>query len=174
MEVLCKLFSYINPASDNSRIPVDKVREYLNSDAYEESIRKKNMLGGITHYSRILKGDQKGVIGRDDNLWIENNATHVITKISIGDDGWVYANIEIFDENQMDQETAEKIRKIKGLIRQGVKLGLSSVVVAYWTEDEVCEKLISIKGADWTHNEAFKGASVVEVLGDDESGGASI
>lgn len=180
MVLKLKLFHTITPASDGSVIPRYTVEEYLNSDNYKNSIESGSILCTVSHRDRALTASPdgeklKGIVGKDDNILLNKSAVGKITKIFLPDDPqdeWVYGICEMFDENLMDEDSAKNIKFIKGLIRNGVKLSSSSVVISYWNQNEVCEKLISIKGNDWTLNPAFsKGgkepAGVIGILEDD-------
>jgi hypothetical protein len=180
MRVLVKLFHTITPASDRSIIPRKVVEEYLQSDEYKNSIERGLMIGSISHADRVLTsrpgGDLlKGVVGKDDAILLNHTGVSVIEKIFLPDDPndeWVYAIMRFFDENSMDNKSAECIKQIKGLIKNGVKLSTSSIVLAYWNDTgngDICEKLISVKGNDITLNPAFSKngkdmAGVVKIL----------
>lgn len=158
MVLKLKLFHTITPASDGSVIPRYTVEEYLNSDSYRNSIESGSILCTVTHRDRNLKASPNGNLlsgttGKDDNLLLNFSTVGKITKIFLPDDlqdEWVYGICELFDEELMDDESAKRIKQIKGLIRNGVKMSTSSVIIAYWNQSEVCEKLISIKGNDFT------------------------
>lgn len=179
MRLIARLFTCVSPATDGSRIPRDKVEDYLNSEEYKNAIESGSMLCTVSHRDRVIQaspnGDLiKGVVGRDDQILLNNSAVGKITRIFLPDDPsdeWVYGEIQLFNEDVMDSKSAEKIRQIKGLIRNGVKLTSSSVIVAYWNENEVCERLIGIKGNDFTLNPAFNmqgrcNAGVIKVMED--------
>lgn len=181
MVLKLKLFHTITPASDGSVIPRYTVEEYLNSDTYRNSIESGSILCSITHRDRSLKaspdGDKLvGTVGKDDNILLHRSAVGKITKIYLPDDPqdeWVYGICEMFDESLMDEDSAKNIKHIKGLIRNGVKVPSSSVVIAYWNQNEVCEKLISIKGNDFTLCAAFskngkEPAGIIGVLEDEK------
>lgn len=180
MVLKLKMFHTITPASDGSVIPRYTVEEYLNSDTYRNSIESGSILCSVSHRDRALtaspNGDKlKGVVGKDDNLLLNKSAVGKITKIFLPDDPqdeWVYGICELFDENLMDKESAENIKQIKGLIRNGVKVSTSSVVISFWNQNEVCEKIVSIRGNDFTLNPAFsmggkEPAGVIGILEDD-------
>lgn len=179
MKILVRLWTCVSPASDGSRVPREKVIEYLQSEEYKNAIESGTMLSTVSHKDRNVtstpNGDLvKGVIGRDDQILLNKSCVGKIDKIFLSDDPndeWVYGIMTIFDESVMDSESAELIRQIKGLIRNGVKLTTSSVLVAYWNENEVCEKLVGCKGNDFTLNPAFnkggrQSAGIIKVLED--------
>lgn len=165
MRVLVKLFNCDQTATDGSRIPRSVVESYLNSPKYKESIEKGMVNGGITHENRVLPEESglKGTIGRDDNMLRCDNITHVVESIYLdGDD--VMAVARILDESSMDAGSAEKIKKLKGLIGNGVLLPISAVISAYWSANEIAEELVAIKGMDFTMNPSFSGAGVLKVV----------
>lgn len=179
MRVIVQLFTTRSRATDNSLIPRSVVEEYLNSDRYKTTIDRGLAVGTCTHRDRQLQAVSegellKGVVGKDDNLLLKNSAISVIEKVFLPDDPsdeWVYAVQRFFDPEVMDEDTAKRIRQITGLIKNGVKVSTSAVIVGYWNEDEVCEKLVSIKGNDVTLNPAFSKsgtdpAGVVRILED--------
>lgn len=163
MRVIVKLFTTQSRASDNSLIPRSVVEEYLQSEEYKTAIERGLMVGTKTHADRCLTsrpdGDKlKGVVGKDDAILLQNSGISVIEKIFLPDDPsdeWVYAIQRFFNPDTMDSKTAESIRQIEGMIRNGVKLTTSAVVIGYWSETEVCEKLVQIRGNDVTLNPAF-------------------
>lgn len=158
MVLKLKLFHTITPASDGSVIPRNVVEEYLNSDTYRNSIESGSVLCSLTHLNRNLKANKDldsavSTIGKDDGIMIHRTAVGKITKIYLPDDPqdeWVYGICKIFDEDLMDKESAENIKYIKGLVRNGVNCSTSAVILGFWNQAECCEKLISIKGNDFT------------------------
>lgn len=180
MRVLLRLFTCVSAASDGSVIPKRVVEEYLRSQEYRNSMDKGLTLIGVTHRDRNLKASPNGnllagVTGKDDNLLLNRNSVGRIEKIFLPEDPsdeWCYGVGYIFDETLMDKESAEAIRQVKGLIRNGVKLTTSAVIVGLWNSKEECEKIVNIKGNDITLNPAFsKGgkepAGIVKVLEDE-------
>ena len=173
MKCLARLFTTRTRASDGSLIPRHVVEEYLNSDTYRESIESGTTIGGLTHAFRVLPKELKGVVGSDDQLILEKSGIWRLTRIFLPDDPqdeWVYGELELFDESQMDTKSAENIKYIKGLIRQGIKMTISACVVSYWSETEEAQKIINIKSVDATLSPAFKGARILKIL-EDEKGG---
>ena len=180
MRCLVKLFTTQSRASDNSLIPRRVVEEYLSSPGYKMAIERGLMVGGRSHRDRVLKASPNGellsgVVGKDDNLLLNNNSISVIDKIFFNpddpNDEWVYAIQRFFDPEDMDDASAKAIKQITGMIKNGVKISTSAVVIGYWNEDEVCEKLIGIKGNDITLNPAFSKsgqdpAGIVKVIDD--------
>lgn len=170
MRVLVKMFSNVTPATDGSLIPRSVVEAYLNSDSYKEAIEKHTMLGSVTHANRVLPADKKNVIGKDDMLLLDNSAICYIDSIFVENDGWTYCTIKFFDDDLMDDQSKQRIKQIKGLIRNGVKITGSAVIVAYWSSEELCEKIVRISGYDWTLNSAFAGSGVVDIIEDENKG----
>lgn len=179
MKVLVKLFYTGEAASDGSIIPRSVCQEYLNSTEYKEAIERGLMTGNITHADRCLasrpNGDLlKGVVGKDDSALLNRTCISVIEKIFLSEDpgdNWVYAIQRFFNPEVMDKDSAESIKHITGLIKNGVKVTTSAVVIGYWDENERCEKLVSIRGNDVTLNPAFKksngdSAGVLKILED--------
>lgn len=138
MIALVKMWTTGHPASDGSIIRRNKVEEYLQSEGYRNAIESGSILCSITHAGRSLKSRNDtssavGVVGKDDSLLLLKEIVGKITKIFLPDDPmdeWVYGICELFDENLMDEKSAENIRFIKGLIRNGVKISTSSVIIA--------------------------------------------
>jgi hypothetical protein len=167
MELEIKLFSYTDKALDGSTIPKESVEKYINSDDWVKRKRTLSALGGITHKDRDTSDGMK--VGKDDRVLVNSNSTHCIKDIFFKDedDKFVYAIIKIFSEDQFDDETAQKIKKLKALLRNGVKLPVSLVLDAYWDHAEVAREIISFRGCDWTLNPGFKGSEVTRILKDD-------
>lgn len=137
MRVLVKLFTTISRASDKSLIPRSVVQDYLASEGYRTAIERGLMVGSKTHRDRVIKASEggerlQGVIGKDDQTMLNYSAISVIEKIFLSDDPndeWVYAIQRIFDPEDMDEESAKSIRQITGMIKNGVKLTTSAVII---------------------------------------------
>lgn len=183
MRCKCKLFSVSGiPASDGSIIPRDVVETYLNSEEYRNAIESKKMLGSLTHRARNLANapqsagsDLRKTIGKDDMMLLVgvSSPTHYVERLYIENDGWCYADIKILEETGLDDEAIQYIRRLKGLLSQGIHPGVSAVIVAYWdstsTGSDICRKIQSIKSLDVTLNPSWKAAQIVKI--DDEKDG---
>ena len=183
MRCKCKLFSVSGiPASDGSIIPRDVVETYLNSEEYRNAIESKKMLGSLTHRARNLANapqsagsDLRKTIGKDDMMLLVgvSSPTHYVERLYIENDGWCYADIKILEETGLDDEAIQYIRRLKGLLSQGIYPGVSAVIVAYWdstsTGSDICRKIQSIKSLDVTLNPSWKAAQIVKI--DDEKDG---
>ena len=175
MEVRVKLLSFNEPASDGSHIPVEVVRQYLESTEYKNAIASHKMLGTLTHRARnistgakSLNPGVKNTIGKDDMLLdiMDASPTHYITSLEIEGDGWLYANAKILDEESLDENAKQNIRRLKGLLMNGCLIGASAVILGYWhstNSGDVLKKLVNIKSFDYTLNPSWKKAQVVSV-----------
>ena len=182
MRCKCKLFSVSGiPASDGSIIPRDVVETYLNSEDYKNAIESRKMLGSLTHRARNLANAPQTAgaaltktIGKDDMMLLVgvSSPTHYVERLYIENDGWCYADIKILEETGLDDEAIQYIRRLKGLLSQGIHPGVSAVIVAYWdstsTGSDICRKIQSIKSLDVTLNPSWKAAQIVKI--DDEKG----
>lgn len=182
MRCKCKLFNVSGiPASDGSIVPRDVVETYLNSEEYRNAIASKKMLGSLTHRARNLANAPQSAgtalsktIGKDDMMLLVgvSSPTHYVEKLYIENDGWCYADIKILEETGLDDEAIQYIRRLKGLLSQGIHPGVSAVIVAYWdstsTGSDICRKIQSIKSLDVTLNPSWKAAQIVEIEGDNE------
>lgn len=178
-------------ASDGSHISEEVVRQYLNSEDYRLSIDGKLTMGYLTHRGRSIEflpssiGNPgvKKVIGRDDaGLCVGENLptfTHYVKEFYIedvpGQGPWLCALVHIFDEKDgFDQIATENIKRLKALIRSGVRLTCSLVVLAFWSSEngngvDECKKIKAIKSLDWTVNPSFGPlARITEVYDDDQ------
>lgn len=178
-------------AADGSHIDKSVVEAYLQSKDYKLSIDGKLTLGYLTHRGRSIEflpdsigsSGLKKVIGRDDaGLCVGENLptfTHYVKEFYIedvpGEGPFLMALVHIFDENAgFDHIAAENIRRLKSLIRAGVRLTCSLVVLAYWSNEgtggvDECKKIKSIKSLDWTINPSFGPlARITEVIDDEE------
>lgn len=184
MRCKCKLFNVAGvPASDGSIIPRDVVETYLNSEEYRNAIESRKMLGTLTHRARNLANAPQSAgaalsktIGKDDMMLLvglSSSPTHYIEDMYIENDGWCYANIKILEETGLDDEAIQNIRRLKGLLSQGIKPGVSAVIVGYWnsnsTGSDVCSKILRISALDVTLNPSWKAAQIVKI--DDEKDG---
>jgi len=176
-------------AADGSHIGETAVRNYLESKEYKLSVEGKLTVGYLTHRGRSLEvlpnsigtPGIKKVIGRDDaGLCVGDNLptyTHYVKEFYIedipGEGPWLCARVHIFDEKDFDEKAAENIKRLKGLIRSGVKLTCSLVVLAFWSAEgngvDECKSIKAIKSLDWTVNPSFGPlARITEVFDDDE------
>lgn len=176
-------------AADGSHIGETVVRNYLESKDYKLSVEGKLTMGYLTHRGRSLEslGDSIGnpgvvkkVIGRDDaGLCVGENLptfTHYVKEFYVedvpGEGPFLMALVHIFDEKDFDQIAAENIRRLKGLIRSGVRLTCSLVVLAFWNNNgngiDEAVRIKAIKSLDWTINPSFGPlARITEVIDDE-------
>ena len=177
MKAIAKLFSLNTPACDGSIIPTRVFEEYLSSPMYKETMEDHTALGAITHYNRKPHSDEKGVIGKDDrNLMITPQGekggcfTHYISKMWIEGE-WAMGEITFLNEDVMDTEARENIRRVKGLIENGINLNGSAVIIAYWNSqggNDYAAKIQKISGWDFTANASFAGSKIVKIIERDE------
>ena len=175
-------------AADGSHIGETAVRNYLESKEYALSIEGKLTMGYLTHRGRSLDvlpssvGNPgiKKVVGRDDaGLIVGENLptfTHYVKEFYIedvpGEGPWLCALVHIFDENQgFDEISIQNIKRLKALIRSGVRLTCSLVVLAFWSGEggiDECKSIKAIKSLDWTVNPSFGPlARITEVIDDE-------
>ena len=189
MEVKVRCCSLTKPAADGSIIGETVVRNYLQSKEYQLSIDGKLTLGYLTHRGRNLEclpgninsPKLKTCIGKDDSgLIVAEGAptyTHYVKEFFVenveGEGPWLSAIVVIFDEKNFDGFAAENIKRLKALIRAGVKLTCSLVVLAFWDSTssgiDLCKSIKSIKSLDWTINPSFGPlARITEVIDDED------
>ncbi len=189
MEVKVRCCSLTKPAADGSIIGETVVRNYLQSKEYQLSVDGKLTLGYLTHRGRNLEclpgnvnsPKLKTCIGKDDSgLIVAEGAptyTHYVKEFFIenveGEGPWLSASVVIFDEKNFDGFAAENIKRLKALIRAGVKLTCSLVVLAFWDSTssgiDLCKSIKSIKSLDWTVNPSFGPlARITEVIDDED------
>lgn len=190
MEVRVRCCSLTKPAADGSLIGESVVRDYLNSEDYRRAVEGKVMLGYLTHRGRSLETMPENVgnvaalkktIGKDDaGLCVVDGAptfTHYVKELYIdevpGEGPWLMAVVHIFNPKDFDERAAENIKRLRALIKAGVALCCSLVVVAYWDSQtngtDICRQIKSIKSLDWTANPSFGPlARITEVISDGE------
>lgn len=183
MRCKCKLFDTNSPASDGSIVSRDVIEQYLASEDYRKIIASHSTLGALSHRARDLKNlppeagsNLKNTVGKDDSLIIIAEGapapTHYIERIYLENDGWCYADIKILEEDGLDDIAVQNIRRLKGLLRQGIFLGCSMVLVAWWDGEkggpDYAKKIHSIKALDITLNPSWKNAGIVEVYQDEQ------
>jgi hypothetical protein len=176
MEVIdfeVKLFDVTSLAADGSNIPKRSCEEYITSPDYRTIIRDKVAIGGVTHKDRKLSPEYKGLVGMDDQVLINNNATHYITGLYFKDgSNFFYASAQTFDPELFAGVRRDNIINLMGLLQSGVRLPVSVVIQALWSKRGTAEKIIRIKGFDFTQNPSFKGAGDIhtfsEVMEDNE------
>lgn len=157
------LFNTVDLAADGSNIPRRSCEEYLTSVNYQKMIENKTGLGGLTHKDRRLRPELKGIVGNDDQVLINKNATHYYTRLYFKDnvDNFLYADAETLDPDLFAGEQKENIQNLIGFLASGIRTGISVVIQALWSKRNVAEKIINIKGFDFTQNPSFKGAGLV-------------
>lgn len=185
MQIKCKLLSVGGiKASDGSLVPRRVFEEYLASDEYKNAIKSRKLLGTLSHAARSaagFKGDFNPAvsksIGKEDTMILVGNKTaptHYITKIWIDDsDQWVWCTATTLDSRYMDDEAVQNIKRLEGLLRNGVKPGISAVILGYWDSKgnagcDTLKKLVKLKGFDITLSPSWVDAGVQEVIEDDD------
>lgn len=184
MRCKCRVLSVAGvPASDGSIVPMDVMESYLKSDECQESLRMHKMIGSLTHRARSIKsnfaetgGELSKVIGKDDSLISMLPGapcpTHYIDKLYI-ENGWLWAEIETLDPAVMDDTAAQSIKRLVGMLKNGVFPGISAVIVGFWSSDgnghsDILKRLVRLKGVDVTLNPSWSSATITEIL-DDQS-----
>ena len=177
-------------AADMSHIGETVVRNYLDSEDYKLSIEGKLTMGYLTHRGRNIESQPssignpaqvKKLIGRDDTgLCVGQDLptfTHYVKEFYIenvpGEGPFLMALVHIFDEKDFDHIAAENIRRLKGLIRSGVRLTCSLVILSYWENNgngiDEAKRIKLIKSLDWTVNPSFGPlARITEVIDDED------
>lgn len=157
-------YTDVESTNKNASFPRKVIEEYINSDRCKSRLEDGLMLGSITHKYRYGAEEIEG-LGLDDRMLDEGVITHVIRKLWL-DGSKIMATIEIFDdETQYSPEQLGKLKQLLRLVKNKVRLPLSIVTDAEWTEDgsEQMTYLYELIGFDFTLNPAFKGAkSLVE------------
>ena len=164
LEFSVKLFDTTSFAADGSNIPRRSCEEYLKSDDYRTVIENKLGIGGESHKDRRLKPELKGLVGMDDQVLIHNNALHYYTKLYFKPfDEFLYADATTFDPDLFAGERKDRIINEIGMLSSGVRLPVSVVIQAMWSKRGTAERIVRIKGFDFTLNPSFKGAGDVEL-----------
>ena len=181
MKIRAKVWMCSGVASDGSIIRREVWEEYLRSSEYAELIESGSGLGTLTHRSRNIKcnpsdfSNLKGTTGADDSMLVVDPsmpaAVWKIDRLFVEGD-WVCADLTVLDEKTADPSMAEQITRLKSLVRQGCKLGVSAVIVAYWDQqggNDVAKKIHKIKAIDVTMNPSVAKARITEILEDEET-----
>jgi len=179
MKILVRLYNMEDPAADGSIIPRLQTSNYLSSDEYRRMTEEHLALCGITHKDRVLDSSLKNVVGPDDQVLIHGNHIGYIDQIFLRDsnDKYCYAYIQVFDPDQFAGEVRDRISNFIGLMKAGTKLPCSVVIQAMWSPSNRAERIIRIKGMDFTLNPSFKGSGTVKVMshkGEPREGGTSM
>lgn len=160
-----RLFDTTSLAADGSNIPRRSCEEYIASPDYKIIVRDKVAIGGLTHKDRRLTPDLKGLVGMDDQVLINDNALFYITRLYFKEgDEFLYARARTFDPDLFAGKRAENIYNLIGMLKSGVRMPISVVIQAMWSKRGVAERIIRIKGFDFTQNPSFKGAGDIHVF----------
>lgn len=92
----------------------------------------------------------------------------MLTKVWFENDGWCYGEFEVLSEDGLDDEAIQRIRRVKGLLKNGCKIGISCVVLGYWEDSsgsDYLKRMVTLKGADLTLNPSWKNAGIVSIDG---------
>jgi len=181
MKCIVRLLKFGSTASDGSQIPESVIREYIESPEAQEDLENHRMIGSLTHRVRNISAENytsevanslKKTVGRDDGLLLlDSNCapTHYIEKLWI-ENGGLYAQAHIFDEDGFDDNTVQAIRRLKSLLKCS-NIGISMVVVGLWSGMkngvDSLMRMIKLKGFDWTLSPSFPGSYVTDVLDDE-------
>ena len=184
MKCLLKILNLNAPASDGSTVPYDVLQSYIDSEECKKALRDKTMVSSFTHRCRNIQSvfpDKPALlktVGRDDVFGIVDEEaptiTHYITKLEIKSDGWLYGVCEILEEDGLDDVSIQNLRRLKGLIKNGIKIGCSCIILGNWKTQgkgtDTLVKLVQFKGVDFTFNASWKNACLVEAWEEDEDG----
>lgn len=184
MKCWFKVLNLNAPASDGSTVPYDVLQSYIDSEDCKKALRDHTMVSSLTHRCRNLrsvfpdKPELSKVVGRDDAMLVVDPQappiTHYITKLEIRSDHWLYAEAKILDEDGLDDTTIQNIRRLKGLIKNGIKVYCSCILLGLWKSQgkgtDVLSKLVAFKGCDITMNPSWNGAGLVEAWEEDKDG----
>lgn len=92
----------------------------------------------------------------------------MLTKVWFENDGWCYGEFEVLSEDGLDDEAIQRIRRVKGLLKNGCKIGISCVILGYWENSsgsDYLKRMVTLKGADLTMNPSWKSAGIVSIDG---------
>ena len=181
MKLRCKILSVSGvPASDGSIVPREVVESFIASNVCQEALRKHKLLGTLTHRSRTIASifpDKAAAlskcIAKDDSLLIVSDEapapTHYISDLSVENDGWLWGELTILNEEGLDEVAVQNIRRLKGLVTNGVLPGVSAVILGYWDNRngaDYLRKIQSLKGVDITMGPSWTEAGIEEVIDD--------
>lgn len=176
MDVKVRCCPLGKPAADGSIILEEAVVQWLNSDDYKGLIEGKVGLGSLTHRIRSIEtasdnignvGMLKKTIGKDDlGLVINESAptfTHYVKEFFIDTHKgvrWLCAELHILDPENFDHYAKENIMRLRALIKEKIRVPVSLVVVAYWSQEpgshqDIAKKIKTIKSCDFTVNPSF-------------------
>lgn len=184
MRCKCRVLSVAGiPASDGSIVSQDVMEAYIRSEECQSALEMHKMIGSLSHRARALNANfpdtgatLSKVVGKDDSMIIVSDKapapTHYVDKMYI-EDGWLICEIELLDETLMDDFAAQNIKRLKGMLRNGIMPGVSAVIVGFWQSDngvhgDYLKKLVQFKGIDITLNPSWKAATILSV--DDSEG----
>ena len=176
MDVKVRCCPLGSPAADGSIILEEAVTQWLGSEDYKRLIEGKVGLGSLTHRIRSVEtasdnvgnvGMLKKTIGKDDlGLIINESAptfTHYVKEFFIDTYKgvrWLCADLHILDPDNFDHYAKENIMRLRALIKEKIRIPVSLVVVAYWSQEpgshqDIAKKIKTIKSCDFTVNPSF-------------------
>lgn len=164
LKVDVKLFPWGVRSTSGTDIPEEVLDEYLGSDRFKDSIKRRIMVGGLTHITRDMPDQFEGKIGMDDVQLLDGNATHYTEKMWKGQDGYLYCTAVVFDPELFDDKQSASIRRLIGYLKSKVELSVSVVVDSI--SDKMTGKskqLLAVIGFDFTYNPAFKDTKIVKI-----------
>lgn len=175
MRFKARLFSTQEPAADSSMISAKVAQEYFASEKFKQALKDRKLFGTLTHMARNLQACKnytpalQKTIGKDDNMLLDIPMTHILTNAWLEDDGWAYGEFEVLDKSNLDDEAVQKIKRLEGLLKNGCHIGISCVIIGYWSSEsghDYLKKMVELKGADLTLNPSWKNAGIVSIEDD--------
>ena len=184
MQIKVKLLSVGGvPASDGSVIPREVFEAWLNDPETRKDIEAHKLLGSMSHLCRsktalktTFNQAAASTIGNGDSMLLVGNntaPTHYIDDIWVDEsDLWVHCSATLLDPSVMDDEAAQNIKRLSGLLINRIHPGVSAVILGFWSNDDGSgdrlKKLVKMRGFDVTLSPSWTKATVTDIIEEGE------
>lgn len=149
MKGKCKLIKVNGtPNRDGSIVPLEVINSYLNSQEYKDNLTGHKMFVSLIQHPTPTQ------IKFVDEV---TAPTHYIDELYI-EDGWLCAEIKILEEVKMDDVVIQNIRRLKGMVSQGIFPDVQASITGYWNKNtdnsgDVLVKMENLNGIFLIFNE---------------------
>lgn len=113
------------PTRDGSIVPLEVISSYLNSQECKDNLKGHKMFVSLIQHPTPTQ------IKFVDEI---TTPTHYIDELYI-EDSWLCAGIKILEETEMDDAAIQNIRRLKGMVSQGIFPDVRASITGYWNKN---------------------------------------